>query len=599
MKRLVEQEAFPRPGKHTRSGRCSTICARGVWSEVGSGDATDAYRRNLQRAYLDRMKTLMWNDNADGVRCRATFARGQLMTLKAELEAAVDGVSHQPTQWHFMDAIVRIEMMLDPANKPPPGEGGTPQFIFPFVKGEGGRAVVAGPAVSDLRPGIRPGGGGLNGWSWGSVARSSENRTLLSLIEAEYGRYSLLGERAMRQVEPEEIHERSGRGNSIATIVWHLAGNLESRFTDFPATDGEKPWRDRDAEFEVRDVSAEEVVERWEEGGWGVLFDALRGLTDGDLSARVTIRGVPFRGRRGLAAVAGPHRVSRGADRAAGQGPSRGDEWGVSQHPAGRGRRPINANPVLEKSSVPASFDPPVVDSAGVREGALRFVRKPTVIATQASTGAFSGLGGRKAGQGTDRQHGVVHRPGSRTPGDPLPLYRARLVHEEVGDGQALRAHFVALARDARRQGVEDLVGVQQTGRNDVEFRIGEDRVDHDDASLCLRVDSRGREADSPRSGAHPVRLRGRHGRKLRDPDRPRHPGYGHDCGREAHPHGKDASGTPVIHRAAHLLPPGWRIVSRAGPAARGHAPRCLRPRSGAGSIALSTARLNPNPQSP
>ena len=133
MKRLVEQEAFHGEDAYSLGEMLDDLRA-GVWSEVASGAATDAYRRNLQRAYLDRMKTLMWDDNAMESDV-ATFARGQLMTLKGELEAAVEGVSHQPTQWHFMDAIVRIETMLDPANKPPPGDGGTPQFVFPFVKG--------------------------------------------------------------------------------------------------------------------------------------------------------------------------------------------------------------------------------------------------------------------------------------------------------------------------------------------------------------------------------------------------------------------------------------------------------------------------------
>ncbi|MDE2763235.1 MAG: zinc-dependent metalloprotease [Gemmatimonadota bacterium] len=139
MKRLVEQEAFHGEDAYSL-GEMLDDLRGGVWSEVTSGGATDTYRRNLQRAYLDRMRTLMWDDNAMRSDV-ATFARGQLMTLKGELEAAVAGVSHQPTQWHFMDAIVRIEMMLDPANKPPPGDGGTPQFIFPFVKpvGEGVR----------------------------------------------------------------------------------------------------------------------------------------------------------------------------------------------------------------------------------------------------------------------------------------------------------------------------------------------------------------------------------------------------------------------------------------------------------------------------
>ena len=133
MKRLVEQEAFHGEAAYSLGEMLDDLRA-GVWSEVASGEATDTYRRNLQRAYLDRMKTLMWDDTAMQSDV-ATFARGQLMTLQGELEAAVDGVSHQPTQWHFMDAIVRIETMLDPANKPPPGDGGTPRFVFPFLKG--------------------------------------------------------------------------------------------------------------------------------------------------------------------------------------------------------------------------------------------------------------------------------------------------------------------------------------------------------------------------------------------------------------------------------------------------------------------------------
>jgi len=139
MKRLVEQEAFHGEDAYSLGEMLDDLRAA-VWSEVTSSGATDTYRRNLQRAYLDRMRTLMWDDNAMRSDV-ATFARGQLMTLKGELEAAVAGVPHQPTQWHFMDAIVRIEMMRDPANKPPAGDGGTPQFIFPFVKpvGEGVR----------------------------------------------------------------------------------------------------------------------------------------------------------------------------------------------------------------------------------------------------------------------------------------------------------------------------------------------------------------------------------------------------------------------------------------------------------------------------
>lgn len=120
------------------------------------------------------------------------------------------------------------------------------------------------------------------------------NRTLLQLIEAEFVRYKLLGERAMGQLRPDELHVRGEHGNSVAIIVWHVSGNLESKFTDLLTSDGEKPWRNRDSEFELRDVSRAEVADKWERG-WGVLFGALTELTDDDLAAPITIRGVPFR----------------------------------------------------------------------------------------------------------------------------------------------------------------------------------------------------------------------------------------------------------------------------------------------------------------
>ena len=134
MTRLVEQEAFHGDDAYSLGEALDDLRA-GVWTEVTSGEATDAYRRNLQRAYLDRMKTLMWDDNAMQSDV-ATFARGQLMTLKGELEAAVGNASHQATQWHFQDAIVRIDLILDPANKPPPGESSGPPIFFPFIKGK-------------------------------------------------------------------------------------------------------------------------------------------------------------------------------------------------------------------------------------------------------------------------------------------------------------------------------------------------------------------------------------------------------------------------------------------------------------------------------
>lgn len=119
-------------------------------------------------------------------------------------------------------------------------------------------------------------------------------RTRVALFEAEYGRYRNMGRGAIEQLESRELVSRSGSGNSAATIVWHVAGNLESRFTDFLTSDGEKPWRDREGEFEAREAGRDEALARWEQG-WTVLFDALAGLSDDDLTRTVTIRGVPHR----------------------------------------------------------------------------------------------------------------------------------------------------------------------------------------------------------------------------------------------------------------------------------------------------------------
>ena len=77
--------------------------------------------------------------------------------------------------------------------------------------------------------------------------------------------------------------------NSIATIVNHLAGNMLSRFTDFMTTDGEKPWRNRDAEFENRFTSRPEVLAYWDQG-WQCLLDALHGIREDQLENIVYIR---------------------------------------------------------------------------------------------------------------------------------------------------------------------------------------------------------------------------------------------------------------------------------------------------------------------
>jgi GNAT superfamily N-acetyltransferase len=117
---------------------------------------------------------------------------------------------------------------------------------------------------------------------------------LISVIAAEYRRYKALADAAFAQLEDPELSQPGPNGgNSIAVLVWHVAGNLASRFTDFRTSDGEKPWRHRDEEFVQRTVSREELLEKWE-SGWRALFSALEGLTDDDLKATVTVRGEPL-----------------------------------------------------------------------------------------------------------------------------------------------------------------------------------------------------------------------------------------------------------------------------------------------------------------
>lgn len=103
--------------------------------------------------------------------------------------------------------------------------------------------------------------------------------------------YKQLAERAFEQVPEEMLTFAPERGsNSIATLVKHLSGNMRSRWKDFLTTDGEKPDRNRDIEFEQPFHTRAEMMIAWETG-WKQLFDTLSGLSDGDLSRRITIRG--------------------------------------------------------------------------------------------------------------------------------------------------------------------------------------------------------------------------------------------------------------------------------------------------------------------
>src|SRR5712671_821392 len=118
---------------------------------------------------------------------------------------------------------------------------------------------------------------------------------LIDSIRAEYLRYKSLADAAIDQLKDPELSAPGPRGgNSVATICWHVSGNLRSRFTDFLTSDGEKPWRQREEDFAARSVSKAELLEKWEEG-WAALLGALTDLTDEQLHATVTIRQQPLK----------------------------------------------------------------------------------------------------------------------------------------------------------------------------------------------------------------------------------------------------------------------------------------------------------------
>jgi hypothetical protein len=108
--------------------------------------------------------------------------------------------------------------------------------------------------------------------------------------------YKALGDAALRNTPDAHLHtELDANSNSIAIIVKHLGGNLRSRYRDFLTSDGEKPDRDRDREFEMSaPVSRDEILQWWDEG-WATALAAIELLTAADLEKTVTIRGEAFR----------------------------------------------------------------------------------------------------------------------------------------------------------------------------------------------------------------------------------------------------------------------------------------------------------------
>ena len=115
----------------------------------------------------------------------------------------------------------------------------------------------------------------------------------LAAFGDEFRKTKAYAEKAFAQLRDEDFFVRvNPRQCSISAYVRHLAGNMRSRWTDFLTADGEKPWRDREAEFVEEVIPRAELMEMWE-GGWRVLFESLEALRPGDLERTVYIRKEP------------------------------------------------------------------------------------------------------------------------------------------------------------------------------------------------------------------------------------------------------------------------------------------------------------------
>jgi hypothetical protein len=111
-------------------------------------------------------------------------------------------------------------------------------------------------------------------------------------VRRQFVKLKAQGERAMAQVQDDDFFRTpDSESNSIAIVVQHVAGNMRSRWTEFLTTDGEKPSRNRDAEFVVEPGDTRQrIMERWEVG-WTLVFDALAALTPEHLTRTVRVRG--------------------------------------------------------------------------------------------------------------------------------------------------------------------------------------------------------------------------------------------------------------------------------------------------------------------
>ena len=112
----------------------------------------------------------------------------------------------------------------------------------------------------------------------------------LENITTQFKSYKEVTDKTIAQLEEKDLHWKyNEESNSIASIMIHMSENMLSRWTDFFTSDGEKDWRDRDAEFETHDLSKNELIAQWEKG-WNCLFYALNSLNEENFNQPILIR---------------------------------------------------------------------------------------------------------------------------------------------------------------------------------------------------------------------------------------------------------------------------------------------------------------------
>jgi hypothetical protein len=122
----------------------------------------------------------------------------------------------------------------------------------------------------------------------------SIGKTYLDSSVKRFLNYKELAEKTFEQLDEKDFHFcPNEESNSIAVIIQHMCGNMQSRWTNFLEEDGEKSWRNRDKEFEIQPLTLEQLLEVWEKG-WTCVLTTLRSLREEDLLKTILIRSEPL-----------------------------------------------------------------------------------------------------------------------------------------------------------------------------------------------------------------------------------------------------------------------------------------------------------------